>query len=95
MPGKDNPADEASRSLTASQLLKNTRWFRGPEFLWKTDVLLRNVRQIRQLATVDVEVKANTFATTFSQAQEPHETSMLFYLNRVRLDRKQKQQWLG
>ena len=83
VPGKDNPADEASRSLTASQLLKNTRWFRGPEFLWKTDVPLRNVRQIRQLATDDVEVKANTFATTCSQAQEPHETSMLFYLNRV------------
>ena len=83
VPGKDNPADEASRSLTASQLLKNTRWFRGPEFLWKTNVPLRNVRQIRQLATDDVEVKANTFATTCSQAQEPHETSMLFYLNRV------------
>ncbi|XP_044170067.1 uncharacterized protein LOC122954101 [Acropora millepora] len=80
---KDNPADEASRSLTASQLLKNTRWFRGPEFLWKTDVPPRNVRQMRQLATDDVEVKANTFATTCSQAQEPHETSMLFYLNRV------------
>lgn len=58
VPGKDNPADEASRSLTASQLLKNTRWFRGPEFLWKTDVLLQNVRQIRQLATDDVELKA-------------------------------------
>ena len=80
---KDNPADEASRSLTASQLLKNTRWFRGPEFLWKTDVPLRNVRQIRQLATDDVEVKANTFATTWAQDQEPQETSMLFYLNRV------------
>ena len=83
VPGKDNPADEASRSLTASQLLKNTRWFRGPEFLWKTDVLLRNVRQIRQLATDDVEVKANTFATTCAQAQEPQEMSMLFHLNRV------------
>ena len=89
VPGKDNPEDEASRSLTASQLLKNTRWFRGPEFLWKTDMLLQKVRQIRQLATDDVEVKApsplleNTFATTCSKAQEPHETFMLFYLNRV------------
>ena len=83
VPGKDNPADEASRSLTASQLLKNTRWFHGPEFLWKTDVPLRNVRQIRQLATDDVEVKANAFATNCLQAQEPHETSMLFYLNCV------------
>ena len=80
---KDNPAAEASRSLTASYLLNNSRWFRGPEYIWKTDVQLQNVRQIRQLATNDVKVKANTFATTCSQAQEPHETSMLFYLNRV------------
>ena len=32
VPGKDDPADEASHSLTASQLLNNKRWLSGPEF---------------------------------------------------------------
>ena len=36
MPGKDNPADEASRSLTASQLLNKKRWLSGPDFLWES-----------------------------------------------------------
>ena len=31
--GKDNPADEASRSLTASQLHNNKKWLSGPDFL--------------------------------------------------------------
>ena len=32
---KHNPADEASRGLTATELLQNSRWFVGPEFLWQ------------------------------------------------------------
>ena len=38
VPGKDNPADEASRSLTASQLLNNKRWLSGPDFPWESHV---------------------------------------------------------
>ena len=55
VPGRDNPEDEASRSLTASQLLDNRRWFRGPEFLWKDNVPLLNTVQPTQLPTNDVE----------------------------------------
>jgi hypothetical protein len=33
--GELNPADEASRGLTATELLQNSRWFVGPEFLWQ------------------------------------------------------------
>ena len=32
-----NPADDASRGLSAEALLKNQRWLRGPEFLWKSE----------------------------------------------------------
>ena len=32
VPGKEDPADDASHSLTARQLLKNKRWLSGPEF---------------------------------------------------------------
>lgn len=31
----DNPADEASRGLTAKQLVENCKWLSGPDFLWK------------------------------------------------------------
>ena len=32
-----NPADDASRGLTADALLNNLRWITGPEFLWKSE----------------------------------------------------------
>ena len=34
VPGKGNPADEASRGLTAKELIQSKRWFKGPSFLW-------------------------------------------------------------
>ena len=34
---KQNPADDASHGLTAEALLKNKRWIRGPDFLWKSE----------------------------------------------------------
>ena len=39
LPGKENPADEASRGLTAMELLQSNRWFIGPQFLWQQDPL--------------------------------------------------------
>ena len=34
---KLDPADDASRSLSVDNLLSNTRWIKGPEFLWKAE----------------------------------------------------------
>ena len=36
-PGKENPADDASRGLEMSKFLKNERWLKGPAFLWKSE----------------------------------------------------------
>ena len=36
-PGYINPADDASRGLSASKLLKRERWFNGPDFLSKPE----------------------------------------------------------
>lgn len=36
-PGDLNPADDASRGLSAKELLANERWLRGPEFLSKPE----------------------------------------------------------
>ena len=30
VPGKENPADEASRGISAKELLENERWLNGP-----------------------------------------------------------------
>lgn len=35
---KDNPAAEASRGLSAEQLVQNSRWLTGPAFLWETKI---------------------------------------------------------
>ncbi|XP_028414082.1 uncharacterized protein LOC114537159 [Dendronephthya gigantea] len=37
VPGKQNPADDASRGLSANALLSSKRWFDGPEFLWRNE----------------------------------------------------------
>ena len=37
VPGKQNPADDASRGLSADALLNSKRWFAGPEFLWHSE----------------------------------------------------------
>ncbi|KAK3737845.1 hypothetical protein QZH41_004783 [Actinostola sp. cb2023] len=34
----ENPADAASRGLTALQLVNDSKWLKGPEFLWKSDI---------------------------------------------------------
>ena len=33
----DNPADDLSRGMTASELTSSERWLRGPKFLWQPD----------------------------------------------------------
>ena len=34
---KYNPSDDGSRGMKAQELLKNQRWFKGPECLWRDD----------------------------------------------------------
>ena len=83
MPGKNNPADEGSRSLTASQLLNNKRWLSGPDFLWESDVPLLTKKNTAQLSSDDDEVKTNTCLLTHSPAREYPGLFHLSYLNRV------------
>ena len=37
IPGRLNPADEASRGLSACELIEHHRWFRGPDFLIQSE----------------------------------------------------------
>ncbi|XP_056272956.1 uncharacterized protein LOC130195451 [Pseudoliparis swirei] len=61
---KDNPADDASRGMKASDFVKSSRWLEGPGFLWKheedwpktvLEVLVdSDDQEVRKEATVNV-----------------------------------------
>ena len=52
---EDNPADHASRGLTADEL-KSSNWFSGPEFLWENDIVYEQAFT-SEIAIGDPEVK--------------------------------------
>ncbi len=51
-----NPADHASRGLSASDLL-TSNWFTGPKFLWTTEMIQESVKKA-DLMIGDPEIKA-------------------------------------
>jgi len=55
--GKDNPADEASRGLTAKELIENQRWFNGPDFLQQASPIGLNEQSNFELDPTDDEVR--------------------------------------
>ena len=59
---KRNPADDATRGLTAHEFLANQRWLSGPQFLWSLELDLATVNN-HPILDDDPEVKANVFLT--------------------------------
>lgn len=60
---KEHLADDASRGLSADELMTNTKWSRGLEFLWKTKEhwpKSQDPSTLPDLLRVDVEVKQET-----------------------------------
>ena len=101
VPTDSNPADECSRGLTMDQLLKSTRWFRGPEFLWMEErewpqqpTVLPNT-----LSNEDPEVKKSEATTTEpsiqagiavvkpEEVQDPVNVLLNYYSNWTKLKR--------
>ena len=66
-----SPADDASRGLYAQDLVHNSRWWNGPDFLWKSldDQSSPLSAESISLSPHDPEVKK--VSTMSSQAQEP------------------------
>ena len=54
---RSNPDDDASRGLTAEQLIRNKRWLHGPEFLWKSDECWPSLGTIPNIPDDHPEVK--------------------------------------
>lgn len=59
---ESNPADHASRGLTASQLLQGSTWLFGPEFLWKDGVFKPLKEEEIQVKEHDPEVKKGSIS---------------------------------
>ncbi|XP_033127590.1 uncharacterized protein LOC117125238 [Anneissia japonica] len=59
--GSLNPADEASRGMTGSELLSNRRWKQGPDFLMKSEnEWPQRPIDLGQIPNNDPEVKSNS-----------------------------------
>ena len=81
-----NPADHASRGLTASQLLQGTNWLTGPLFLWKSGTFQPEKIEEFQVTESDPEVrKAAVFTSRVesraTQAPEPLTSSRLRHMS--------------
>ena len=76
VPGKENPADEASRGISAKELLENERWLNGPEFLHNKDPTACLKKTFpTQLDPTDIEVRKVT--STMTTSTGPYYPAML------------------
>jgi len=94
--GKENPADEASRGLTARELLENSRWFKGPQFLSQQDPLPFQTQPTGTLDPSDNEVRKDTTSIlasktdkcktlqTYPEALKPDRFNHFSSLNRLK-----------
>ena len=66
---KCNPADDASRGITAKELVESSRWISGPEFLWMPEDQWPQPLEDQDLVSVsnDAEVKKVTSSATSTQ----------------------------
>ena len=65
--GDNNPADDASRGLTADIFLRQSRWLTGPAFLWKHNSMWPTQDELfGEIANDDPEVKREVRAAMSS-----------------------------
>ena len=70
---EDNPADEASRGVSADDFVHKSKWLTGPDFLWKTDLPEdESLASEQVLSDNDPEVKRVTPLATQIETFPPH-----------------------
>ena len=72
---KSNPADIASRGTGAQELIDNTLWWNGPDFLWSSPNGWDSVDDTPSIPPDDPEVRS--VAVRATQIQEPKLSSLL------------------
>lgn len=76
---KLNPADDASRGLSVDSLLNNTRWIRGPQFLWQSESAWPEYHAVLgEVPQDDSEVKKAMHAYSAHVEQTDGMTNILF-----------------
>ena len=81
-----NPADHASRGLSASQLLQGSNWLTGPPFLWKNGSFQPEKTEEFQVTESVPEVKKAVVFTCYveslaTQPPEPLTSSRLYHVS--------------
>ena len=79
MPTKSNPADDASRGMSADDLLQSKHWMNGPEFLLQTsDTWPKWNDDTDGITEDDVEVKGMVQSNSVNISNERGMTSLIF-----------------
>ena len=87
VPTHENPADDASRGVPASSLMKS-RWLHGPDFLQLSPEWWPSASDVRPVNEDDLEVKkAATFAAQIVTPQNPVDKLIAGISNWTRLIR--------
>lgn len=86
---KDNPADDASRGLTAADFLQTTRWWEGPTFLWEQEEDWPNTALDASLNPDDQEVRreATTNAINVCDLVKPTDQLVSYFSDWRKLKR--------
>ena len=71
VPGKENPADDASKGHKLDAMLKNNRWLEGPEFLWKEEKFWPAIFEVPLLKDGDPEMRKEATICTVTLDVKP------------------------
>lgn len=78
---KNNPADEASRGLTADSFLACRRWISGPDFLQKVELDWPMPLHPHPISSEDPEVKKDRMANIIITDSEGATTKLINYFS--------------
>jgi hypothetical protein len=67
----ENPADEASRGVTATELMSKSKWLTGPDSLWRREIPLENNAEY-DLSPEDPEVRRTIPLVTNVKRSPPY-----------------------
>ncbi|XP_034151514.1 uncharacterized protein LOC117595338 [Esox lucius] len=78
---KENPADEASRGLTANRFLSCKRWIKGPEFLCQPDREWQKLHLETAISANDPEVKQDLTSNLIVKGPLNPTSSLISYFS--------------
>ena len=78
----ENPADSVSRGLTAEEFVQNSCWLRGPDFLWKDEIIYNDEKFMNPSELQnDPEVKVQSLAVHMTPVRSHFESERLNYFS--------------